>query len=111
MQMAIANSRSGNTARLQTAYQNTTNNCIEFYYWIIPGADQPIISLVTMSEELLETVVLTIYQQTQLGWNRFYSKLPAGVNRIIIQGQRSQMGSCGLAVDDVYVAPCSAFGT
>ena len=111
MQMVITDLRPGYTARLQSDYRNTTDNCIEFYYWITPGEDQPIISVISVSEELFETVVLAIYQPTQLGWNRFYSNLPSGINRIVIQGQRSMVGASGLAVDDVMVTQCSFFST
>ena len=111
MQMVTTKLRPNYTARMQSLYLDTTGVCIEFYYWIIPGVDQPIIYLITSSEELMESTVLSVYQQTQLGWNRFYAMLPSGVNRIIIEGQRSMTGASGLAVDDVRVASCDNFGT
>ena len=109
--MVTTNLRPGYIARLQSLYMNTTSNCIEFYYWITPGIDQPIISVRSLSEELIETVLLAVFQPSLRGWNRFYVGLATGTNRIVIQGQRSWMGASGLAIDDVRVAPCIDFGT
>ena len=110
MQMVVTDLRAGYTGSLQSIYLNTTDSCLEFYYWLIADTDTPILSAIAVSEERLQTVLLSIYQPTQPGWNRFYVNLPSGLNRIIIEGQRNQIGQSGLFVDDVMVALCSNFG-
>jgi len=91
---------------------STTGSCIEFFYWLISNSttDLPVFSVIVVSEENVEKTVLSTYGQTPIGWNRFFMTLPAGVNRIVIQGTRSQAGICGLAIDDVIFQPCNNFG-
>ena len=109
MQMVASGLRQGYTARLQTPYLNTAGACIQFFYRIESGADQPFITVLTVAEEGEETVVQTSQSQTQIGWNIFFATLPSGTYQIVIEGQRSYNGASGLAIDDVIVKQCTAF--
>lgn len=110
MQMLGSSAREGYTARYQTNYMDTTNVCIEFYYYLGSYVDQSMLSVIIISEEKMETVVQSTYGQTNFGWNRFYAVLPRGVNQVVIQGVRALAGPSSLAIDDVYIQQCGNFG-
>jgi len=104
--------RGGYAGRLGSIYMNTSGSCIEFFYWMISNSttDLPVFSVIVVSEENVEKTVLSTYGKTTIGWNRFFTTLPDGVNKVVIQGTRSHAGISGLAIDDILFQPCSAFG-
>src|ERR1700761_3430336 len=104
--MLNCSTRTGFYARLTTDYMNTTGSCIGFYYWLTYSDDQPIIAVIVLSEELMETQVWNVTDMIFPGWNRAFVELPAGTNKVIIQGTRAESGYNGLALDDVIVQSC-----
>ena len=42
-------------------------------------------------------------------WTRLYAPLPEGMHQIVIEGERAQTGSSGIAIDDLWIQPCADF--
>ena len=45
-----------------------------------------------------------------LVWKRLHVRLPEGVHQVVIQGRRGTSGSSGIAIDDVSIDTCHAYG-
>lgn len=94
---------------------NTSGQCIELFYWIIQRNADDIgnttVSIVTIDEELHETIVIQ-----SVGWNyndfrRMFARLPDGIHQVAIDGIRdSRRIDSGLSVDDITVMECKNFG-
>jgi len=117
LEMAKADEGAGNRARLISPYMNTTNKCLELYYFIKADDDQAAhtrnltrLSIVVVSEQLEETTVASVSGST-VDFIRMFTRLPAGVHRLVIEGQRdSAKVECALSTDDVAVMDCTRFG-
>ena len=100
-------------ARRRTTFLNTTNKCVEVFFKAssVSSDDLSIVSIIAISETLEEKVLAqNDGSEPTTGWNRLFAELPAGINRVVIEGRRSWNGVSSLSVDDVAVLPCSTFG-
>jgi len=99
-------------ARLQTPYINTTGLCLELYFQArsTSSESKPVISVVAVNEEEEETVLVSTEGLERTVWDRLFTKLPGGVHRVVVQGQRSEDSYSSMSVDDVVVQPCENFG-
>ena len=111
MNMLFSASRSGFTAKLQSAYMNTTGKCIELFYMMKSSNQLTTLSVKTISEELEEAVTGSTMTTTS-DWGRLYFVLPDGTNRISIEGYRdiADVGGCQISIDDIIIRDCSNFG-
>ena len=102
----------GYFARLQTPYINTTGLCLELYFQAQSASikSKPVITVVAVNEEEEETVLVSTEGLERTVWDRLFTKLPGGVHRVVVQGQRSEDSYSGMSVDDVVVQPCENFG-
>ena len=112
MNMMMTSSRPGYIARMETDYIDTTDMCIELYYRSqAPNTtDKPVISVYYITEERVETVLVSSSGWEPDTWNRMFAVLPNEVVQIGIQGSRSWSASSSMSVDDVIVQPCNKFG-
>ena len=119
VEMAKSDQGAGNKARLISPYLNTTNKCLELYYWIRAADDhvehRPTrnltqLSIIAVSEQLDETTVTSVNRST-VDFMRLFTPLPTGVHRLVIEGRRDSLElECALSVDDVAVMDCTRFG-
>ena len=117
LEMSKTDEGAGNTARLISPYLNTTKKCLELYYFIRADDDQAAhtrnvtrLSIVVVSEQLEETTVASVSRST-VDFIRMFTRLPAGVHRLVVEGQRdSSKVACSLSIDDVAVMDCTRFG-
>ena len=115
--MTKTDQSAGKKARLVSPYMNTTNKCLELYYWIraaddyAAGArDRTQLSIIAMSEQLDETAVTDVSGST-VDFIRLFTHLPGGVHRIVIEGRRDCWNvKCAISIDDVAVMDCARFG-
>jgi len=115
--MAKSDQGAGNKARLISPYLNTTDKCLELFYWILSADDHAELSrnvtqlsLVAVSEQLHETTVASVNRST-VDFMRMFVRLPAGVHRLVIEGRRDSLKrECALSIDDVAVMGCARFG-
>ena len=121
VEMAKTDQGAGNTARLISSYMNTTDKCLELYYWIRGGtagdysaADRARnltgLSVVVVSEQLDETTVRSVGGST-VDFTRLFARLPSGIHRVVVEGRRDSSNlECAISLDDVAVMNCSRFG-
>ena len=58
----------------------------------------------------VEDVVDALKRDSGRGvWVTLFAQLPAGIHRVLIEGERAQQGLGGLAVDDIKIDQCSEF--
>ena len=115
--MSKTDQGAGNRARLISPYLNTTSKCLELYYFIRADGDHTEhtrnltrLSIVVVSEQLEETTVASVSGST-VDFIRMFTRLPAGVHRLVVEGQRdSSKVACSLSIDDVAVMDCTRFG-
>jgi len=113
--MAKTDTRAGYSARLVTPYINTTGKCLELFYWITLESsdvddDTMSLKIITISEELEEKELRSVSDLT-LHFPKLYLRLPGGIHRIVIQGERSKKRrKCTLSADDVTIMDCHRFG-
>ena len=96
---------------------NTTDKCLELYYWIRADEDfaagarhRTQLSIVAMSEQLEETTVTYVSGST-VDFIRLFATLPRGVHRIVIEGRRDSWNvECAISIDDLAVMDCARFG-
>jgi len=121
VEMAKSDQSAGNRARLISPYLNTTNKCLELYYWMrTEHSHRPNqaehtrkltqLSIMVVSEEQEETTVIHVSGST-VDFMRLFTHLPAGVHRLVIEGRRDSLKlESALSIDDVAVMDCSRFG-
>lgn len=109
--MQSTDQRPNYSSRLQSNFVDTTDRCVELYFWMDSPetVDQPVLSVVAVSEEYEETVAAKTFGRRLPGWNRLFAELPDGINRIVIEGRRGTAGFTGIAVDDIFVQECEKF--
>jgi len=113
--MAKSDQGAGNNARLISPFLNTTNQCLELFYWIRSvdvHADRSLtrLSIIAVSEQLEETEVVSVSGPT-VDFIRLFIQLPEGVHRLVIEGRRDEWNiECSISIDDVAVISCSRFG-
>lgn len=101
--------RPGFTARQSTRYMNTTGRCIELFFQS-PMAGASTVSVIAVSEDIVETTLVSSDGSEPPMWNRLFAVLPAGINRVVVEGRRSLSGFSSLSVDDIVIRHCSTFG-
>jgi MAM domain, meprin/A5/mu len=113
MLLTMANTRLGFTARLQTPYINTTGMCIEIFFRATSASimDAATVSIVAVSEDNFEEILVASDGTEPNKWNRLFSTIPNGAYQVVIEGRRSISGFSSLVVDDVTVQECIRFGT
>ena len=113
--MAKSDQGAGNNARLMSSFLNTTNKCLELYYWIRSvdvhtNRSLTRLSIIAISEQLEETEVVSVSGPT-VDFIRLFAELPEGVHRLVIEGHRDELNiECAISIDDVAVMSCSRFG-
>ena len=109
MNMLYTSRRSKFRANLMSEYMNTTNKCIELFYWIESNSRTSTLTITTVSEELKQTQVAIV--SLVIGdWRRMLFTLPDGINRVVIEGKRDPSGGCQISIDDVMIQNCEQFG-
>jgi len=117
VEMSKTDRGAGKKARLVSPYMNTTNKCLELFYWI-RAADQYAagarnlsqLSIIAMSEQL-EEATFTHVSGSTVDFMRLFVRLPDGVHRIVIEGRRDAWNvECAISIDDVAVMDCARFG-
>ena len=115
VEMAKTDQGAGNKARLISPFLNTTNKCLELYYWIGAVDDHTDrnltqLSIIAVSEQLEETPVVSVSGST-VDFIRLFTQLPSGVYRLVIEGRRDDSNiECSITMDDVAVMDCTRFG-
>jgi len=113
--MAKSDQGAGNKARLVSPFLNTTNKCLELFYWIRSVDDQADsnltqLSVIAVSEQLLETALVSASGST-VDFTRLFVQLPQGVHRLVIEGRRDTLKvECSISIDDIAVMNCTRFG-
>jgi len=114
--MAKSDQGAGNKARLVSPFMNTTDKCLELFYWMRSvDHDQDVhnptqLSVIAMSEQLLETALVSASGST-VDFIRLFVQLPEGVHRVVIEGRRADLkAECSISIDDVAVMDCARFG-
>lgn len=107
--------RPGYTARMTTPYMNTSNKCIELFYWIsdddTTGDIYTDVAVVMIGEELNETTIVQSIGWDYVDFQRLFAKLPDGIHRVAIEGRRdSRQKVSGISLDDITITNCSQFG-
>ena len=114
MNLMPSKTRLGFRAALETNYINTTDMCLELFFW--PVAEQgsfyrPIVTVLAVTEERypLELAWNSGFELDT--WNPLFTPLPSGVHKVKIEARRGDGPSWnGMSIDDVIVQPCSRFG-
>jgi len=111
--MPMTDSRSGYAARLQTRYMNTTGMCAELYFkaTFTSVFDMSLVSIIAVNEDNNKALLNNNYgwEPSSL-WTRMFAILPPGINQVMIEGRRSNVGLCSLAIDDIAIRQCIHFG-
>jgi len=105
--------RGGYVAELVTNYVDTTDMCMELFFWSVASVDslyKPLVSIATVTESGKEFTQATSTGYELETWNVLFARLPAGIHRLIVRGARSNHGLCGISIDDIVVQPCAKFG-
>lgn len=86
---------------------NTTNKCLELYYYTTKHPSHLRITAVSQDLE-----VSNVYQtqEATAGWYRLLVTLPSGQNRLVLTGTRMKDEDSGIVVDDILVQSCEIFG-
>jgi len=98
---------------LETKYINTTDMCVELFFWPIGEENslhRPIISVATITEEKKKQTLAESTGYELRTWNRLFAKLPDGIHQVVVRGRRSKTGQSGMSIDDIVVQPCDIFG-
>jgi len=119
--MAKTSKSAGSTARLISPYLNSTDKCLELYFWIraaaaggddADGARRNVtrLSVVAVSEESEERTLLS-HRGPTADFMRLFTHLPPGAHRLVIEGRRDSTPiDCAISIDDIAVTDCSRFG-
>ena len=110
IQLFKTTTRSGYKARMFTDYYSTTGLCIGFACSFLSMGETKL-RVLAIREDKSEVIIGTVENNDYgLGaWVYFWENLPNGFNMIMIEGQRGQGGSSGIAVDDIEVKKCPLF--
>jgi hypothetical protein len=111
--MIMTDTRTGSTARSVTGYLDVTNMCAEIYFrsYSSPSSkDKSVVSIIAISEEKDETLLVSSNGNEPSTWNRLFTTLPIGIYQIAVEGKRSTSGISGLSIDDLAIRHCSKFG-
>ena len=100
---------------METYFFSTTGKCLDFFYYAV--GDSPATIHVYARRENLDMELL-IQKRVKpfprvtipLVWKRLHVRLPDGIHQVVIQGTRSRSGSSGIAIDDVSIDSCKAYG-
>jgi len=111
--MRTSAKRGGYAAEFQTTYINTTDKCVELFFWPVAGKNsihRPIISVLTVTEARTQSEWVRSTGYELETWNRLFAKLPKGIHRLVIRATRSSSGINGMSIDDIVLQPCVKFG-
>ena len=104
--------RPGYNARIVSPYINTTNKCVELFYWFQVRytimSEPPTLSVIVVNEERDEQVMLT-RQKGPDDWSRLFVALPPGLHQLVVDGRRSLSGMSGITIDDITLQDCNLF--
>lgn len=117
IEMAKTDKAAGKKARLISPYMNTTDRCLELYYWIRAAdnhadrdRNRTQLSLIAVSEDLNETTLASVTAST-VDFIRLFVTLPTGLHRLVIEGRRDSLKlQCSISIDDIAVMGCKRFG-
>ena len=106
--------RGGKKARLVSPYINTTDKCLEMFYWIteeVSHYEHLYLNVIAITEEHTERSLKKVYDSTT-DFQRLYLPLPEGTHRIGMVGRRRKRGvfSAAVSLDDVIIMHCDIFG-
>ena len=111
--MDKTDTRTGYKSRLVSPYINTTGKCLELFYWIREEPSDDVktrLIIIAISEEHEEHVLDTVSNLTP-DFPKLYLRLPDGIHRIAIEGERTKERKfCTLSLDDVTIMDCNRFG-
>lgn len=102
--------RPGYTARMYTDYYNTSGRCITFAYSIFGEADS-FIRVRSIREDKSESLSDVLQSDWfdfdySVEWHQYRNELPDGINMVVIEGVRGDLGSSGMAIDDLLIDRC-----
>jgi len=113
MNLMESEERGRYVAALETKYINTTDMCLELFFWPVVAANsfhRPAVSVLVVTEERAKhTLAWSTGYELQM-WNRLFAELPNGTHQVRIEARRSESGMNGMSIDDVIVQPCADFG-
>lgn len=91
---------------------NTTNMCVELYYWINTGVRPTTLSIKLQTQQFSE-ILLDVVTLNRNDWWRWFVKIPTTLspyNNIIIEVQRDAVGGSKVTIDDLMIQDCDQFG-
>ena len=113
LNLVVTADRGGYVAVLTTNYINTTDICLELFFWPQAAASsvyRPVVSVETVTEDGKSDLRWESTGYELPTWNRAHTTLPDGIHRIQVTGHRSLTGESGMSIDDIVVQPCADFG-
>jgi len=113
MNLMESKKRGNYIAALETKYINTTDMCLELFFWPVAEANnfhRPTISVLVVTEERVRSKLAGSTGYELEMWNRLFAELPNGSHQVRVEARRSESGLSGMSVDDVIVQPCIDFG-
>lgn len=125
LELFNTNTRPGFTSRIQTEFMNTSGKCM-ILYGKLSGKGKGSINIILQAESLVEITLHTLsdsdydgfatvdyYWDVQLQaiekWISRFTKLPNGIHRVIVEGNRASAGYGGLQLDDIQITECQDF--
>ena len=112
LNLLLTELRPGYNARIVSPYINTTNKCVELFYWLqvyyTVTSEPPILSVIIVDEERDEQVMLTRRKGPD-DWSRLFVALPSGLHQLVIDGRRGLFGMSGISLDDITLQDCNQF--
>lgn len=104
--------RGGYEARMNLPFVNTTDKCLRFSYTFY-GKGPATLQVLVSDQDLIETSILKVEADeggvTSGVWKVHLSKLPEGLNMLVMEGRRGDSGISGLGLDDIELSLCSKF--
>ena len=78
--------RPGYIAEITTDYIDTTDVCMELFFWPVTSADglyKPHVSIVTVTESKTEVTQAKSSGYEPEAWNRLFARLPSGIHKVL----------------------------
>ncbi len=83
IQLITTDERPAYQSQLETAFMNTTDVCLEFFYRVIINSEVRIrplyLKVATQSEELIINRIWEMSDEVLPGWNQMFAVLPSGI--------------------------------
>ena len=91
---------------------NTTNKCVELFYWI--DSDQLECTLsIKLQTEVLSEILAAKVSLVLATWRKLSVRLPDGPssnNAVILEARRDTIGGSKITIDDLMIQDCDQFG-